>query len=56
MTNSDAATDSRPDMAEDFYRGDWPDASVAARAFGGRWADALRSAGFQPRDSGRQAP
>lgn len=44
----------RPDMAEEFYRGDWPDASVAARAFGGRWADALRAAGFQARDSGGQ--
>lgn len=44
----------RQDMANAFYAGHWPHASVAARRFGGRWNDVLAAAGFAEREPGAQ--
>ena len=43
----------RADIAEAFYRGQWPHASVAI-ARHGSWSEALTAAGFQPRPPGGQ--
>lgn len=42
----------RADMAQAFYAGHWPHASVAARRMGGRWGDVLIAAGFAEREPG----
>ncbi len=42
------------DMADAFYAGHWPHASVAARRLGGRWNDVLAAVGFDEREFGAQ--
>lgn len=41
----------RADLAEAFYRGEWPHASVAIARYGS-WSHVLIAAGFQPRAPG----
>jgi hypothetical protein len=41
----------RPDMAELWYSGYWPEASCVARTFGS-WSKAIEAAGFAPRSPG----
>jgi len=42
----------RPDMADEFYGGVWPPASVACRRTGGSWNELVAAAGFDPRAPG----